>query len=169
MKKIISGTLMAQGEQGRGQFEFASLNEKTGHLYIRNTPLQASVRSDSMSLKNGYYKIVEGVLYIRAKRMFYETVERFGEKLDHWNLDSFVYLIEQEALDALENPPVLKDITIKRWLRKNKHIVGYEVPYTSPWNEDNPEVKNMKWFKCKQELPIEWASSQFVLMEKDPE
>ena len=168
MKKIISSTLNAQGDQGRGQFEFASLNEENGHFYIRNSPSISSIRSSTISLKNGVYKILEGVIYIKATRILYETVDHFAEKLDKWNLSSYIYLMDQEQLDALENPPVLKDIRIKRWLRKDKWIQGYEVPYVGMF-EENQTVENMKWFKCKMELPFEYATSRFVLMEKDPE
>jgi hypothetical protein len=168
MKKIISNAINSKGDQDRGQFEFASLNYKNGHFYLRNTPSQSSVRSDTYSLKDGVYKIIEGVLYIQATRIFYETVDHFAEKLDKWNLESHIYLIDQEQLDALENPPVLKDIRIKRTFGKDKWIRGYEVPYVGMF-EHNQTVENMKWFKCKMEISFEYASSQFVLIEKDQE
>jgi hypothetical protein len=168
MRKIISNTINGQGDKD-GAFEFASLDESNGHLYIRNTPLVASGRSNSLSLKNGVYRIIEGVLYIKATQLFYETVDHFAEKLDKWSLASYIYLMDQEQLDALENPPVLKDIRIKHWLKKDEWIRGYEIPYCGAYSPRTREVEDMKWFKCKLENPFECALSNFILREKDPE
>jgi len=141
-----------------GSFKFASLTD--GKLRILEEPSQASVRSDSKSLKDGKYRVIDGVLYIQATRLYYEYVPHFAETIQNWG-GREIYCIDQEQLDALENPPVLKEVIIHRWWRNNKKFLAYEIPF-SPISQ---EMRDKKWFKCKMETPFEYAGSKFVVRE----
>jgi hypothetical protein len=140
-----------------GNFKFASLTN--GKLRILEEPLQSSVRSDSISLKDGKYRVIDGVLYIEATRLYYEYVPHFAEKVENWGIRD-IYLIDQEQLDALENPPTLTEVIIHRWWRNNKKILAYEIPFSPA-----QETTDKKWFKCKLETPFEYAGSKFVVRE----
>lgn len=154
---IVKNAISSQGDLS-GVFKFASL--KNGKLEILEEPSQASVRSDSISLKDGKYRVIDGVLYIQATRLYYDYVPHFAEQVDVWS-GREIYCIDQEQLDVLENPPLLKEVIIHRWWRNNKKFLAYEIPFSSI----SQEMRDNKWFKCKMETPFEYAGSKFVVRE----
>lgn len=129
------------------------LGEDNNILNILDVPTHDN-RGESINyaIKDVEYSIVDGILYIRAKRMEYYYFGQFMEDIDIWSSRSICVITNESRNQELELPIVPTEIIIKRWWRKNKKIMGIE----------NPE----RWHKIKEEKEFEVALSNFIVVEK---
>lgn len=152
MMGIVSHQIKGNTCSASGSFEFAFLKD-IKELILRTIPAFAGQRDDLISLKNGVYRIEEGVLYIKATRIYFGYLPDYCEKEDVWSPRA-IYWPDEKFLLSLENPPKVKEVIIKRWWRNNKKIQAIEL------SEDDP-----RWYKAKTEHEFEIAISNFVLNE----
>lgn len=134
------------------KFDFAVFNPKH-ELIIRNSAYVTD-NSDYISLKNGEYYIRDGVLYISAFEIFHGHITDYCEKYDLWSPRT-IYLPNEKFLSKIENPPIVKEITIKRWLKKDLKFQGIEL-----FEDDH------RWYKFKEEKLIELICSNYVIINK---
>jgi len=139
----------------KGKFQFASLYK--GELRLSDVAICASPSSDVIVLKDGTYRIDEGVLYIQATRTFWKSLKATCheyEKFFNWKCRR-IYLLSEYFLEDLENPPVETEVIIHRWWRNDK-IKALET-----------DAETLNWYKMKKETPFDLAISNFKLFEKD--
>lgn len=135
-----------------GTFKYAFLKDSK-KLVLRDNPFAAEKRSDIISLENGNYKIENGVLYIKATRTIWRYLPEYCLDLTLWS-GRVIYFPSERFIAAIENPPIIKEIIIKRWWRKNKKIQGVELSESDP-----------TWYKEIQTYDYEIAISDFKVVE----
>jgi hypothetical protein len=135
-----------------GVFEYAALDDRC-ELILKNGPVICDEREDYISLKGGEYRIENGILYIKASRIFWKKISRYCEEVDVFGLRK-IYLPNESFQENVENPPEVRTVVIKRWWRNNKKIQAIELFENDPI-----------WYKQKQEFPFEMAIENFRLNE----
>ncbi len=151
---IIKNQINGLSSADSGSFEFALLKDRT-ELILRNEIISCDTRDDLISLKDGKYKIINGVLYIKAIRVFWKYLPDYLEKYDTWSCRS-IYIPRKNFMESVENPPEIKTVIIKRWWRNNKKIQAIELSDSDP-----------NWYKVKEECLFEIAIGNFRLNESN--
>lgn len=137
-----------------GSFEFAVLKDRC-ELIPREDPFACDKRDDIISLEEGKYRIEDGILFIKAKRVYWKYLPDYCEKIDVWSCRQ-IYLPNKSFQENTENPPEVKEVVIKRWWRNNKKIQGIEL------KPDDPT-----WYKQKGFTLFEIAIDNFRLNESN--
>ena len=151
----ISEAIVSGNPQHAG---YAVLNEKTGEFRILTSPFKDRKWGDRISLKDVYYTIIEGVLYIKGVRLYYYDFRELFDRVDLWNFTHHLFTINESINSDLETPIVASDVYIKRWWRNNKKIKGIDL--TQQEFDNYPD-----YFKSKDEIPCEYAISSFIVKE----
>lgn len=151
---IISSRIAGFTSALSGNFEFASLIKRC-ELILRKEAAICDKEDDSISLKNGKYRLEDGVLFIKATRIYWKYLPYYCEREDCWSTKD-IFILKDEFLESLETPPQAKIKVIKRWWRKDIKIKIIE------FKEDDP-----RWYKAKEEFPFEIAIHNFRLNESN--
>jgi hypothetical protein len=150
--RIIESQIQGITSATSGSFDYAFLNDRC-ELALKNDPVICDERDDFISLKDGKYRIENGILYIKAKRIFWKKISRYCEEVDVFGLRK-IYLPNESFQENVENPPRVETVIIKRWWRNNKKIQAIELFENDPI-----------WYKQKQEAIFEIAIENFRLNE----
>jgi hypothetical protein len=133
--------------------KYAVLDLTDSEFSILSLPYKSLKGSKHISLIDVFYKIQDGILYIRGTQIYWDNLWNIGTHIELWGTRS-MYEIPQETLDLLENPPLVEDLFIKRWWRNNLKVRALLV------TEDTPH-----WYKYKEENLFEIAISGFKILE----
>jgi len=150
--RIIESQIQGITSETSGSFDYALLKDRC-ELVPKKDPIICDEGEATISLKNGSYKIENGILYIKAIQVFWKYLPDYCEKEDIWSSRAIDWP-NGSFLKNVENPPQVETIIIKRWWRNNKKIQAIEL------FEDDP-----RWYKQKQEFAFEIAIENFRLNE----
>jgi hypothetical protein len=135
--------------------DFAVILLKTNEVRILTHEWPAEPwEYDEVALKDVQYKIFDSVFYIKGTQRFHYKFSHICEPIDIFSERS-LYKIRHKYDDKLVVPFVEQDLIIKRWWGKPKTVKGIDLT--------DQEV--MKWYLSKEEIPVEFAISNFTLKE----